>query len=334
MTEAATTGLESLEAALNLLLGLHTGFDARVRLVPCQPIEGFPRVRSHFHYLSFRDGLPAIDEFLDYLKWQMVPFCLPRRDRLRVKQMVDATNDVAERSRLIVGEFEKARELFIKAQKQQKKAGEPGELILFVLLEWALRAPQLISKMYLKTSTEMPVHGSDGIHVGMDSDGKTLLLFFGESKLHADLSGGLSAAFDSIKEFREEDGKEKREIDIVRDHMNLGEDQQTLKQALLEYLDPYTGKEKANLRRHVFACFLGFDYDKYAEVRKLSPEKVEEEFCKLFQQRIGDALGMIKSRLGKDGMDVVNFEFFLIPFPSVEEFRKAFFKHTGIGDVG
>lgn len=201
MTEAAVTGLESLEAALNLLLGLHNGFQSRIRLVPCPTIEGFPRAKAHFHYLSFRDGLPTIEEFLDYLKWQMVPFCLPRRDRLRVKQMVDATQDEAERTRLIVGEFEKARNLFIKAQKQQKKAGEPGELILFVLLEWALRAPQLISKMYLKTSTEMPVHGSDGIHVGIDSDGKTLLLFFGESKLHADLSGGLTHAYRAMRHY-------------------------------------------------------------------------------------------------------------------------------------
>lgn len=323
--------LFSLNDALGLLRGKHDRFEPRVREVSRAGIVGFPRVKAHFHYLAFRDGLPTVEEFVEYLKWQIVPFCIPRRDRAMTEQLAQACESDTERTELFVRQFEKARDLFIKAKEQQKKAGEPGELILFVLLEWALRAPQLISKMYLKTSEQMPVHGTDGIHASMHEDGSTLLLYWGESKLYGDLANGLSAAFGSIKEFLQDTGKQKREIDIVRDHLNLGEDQQALRDALLEYLDPYS--ERTNQRRHVFACFIGFDYKKYAELRKLPPEKVEAEFGKAFDVRVGETLELLEKKLSADGMDVVNFEFFLIPFPSVAEFRKTFFRVMGISDA-
>jgi hypothetical protein len=38
--------------------------------------------------------------------------------------------------------------------------------------------------MSLKTSREMHVHGTDGIHARMEDDGR-LALYWGESKLHA-----------------------------------------------------------------------------------------------------------------------------------------------------
>ncbi|MGY0780575.1 HamA C-terminal domain-containing protein [Azospirillum argentinense] len=319
----------NLEEALDLLAGKHDKFNARVRTVSSIPVDGFPRVKASFYYLSFQDGLPTIEQFVKYLKHQLVAFCIPRRDRMRVRAQMQADPDEAER--LVLEQFEKARDLFIKAKEQQKKAGEPGELILFVLLEWALRAPQLISKMYLKTSREMPVHGTDGIHVGLHDDGVTLLLYWGESKLYADLSDALDAVFESVGDFVKDDGKRNREIDIVRDHMNLGEDQQALRDTLLDYLDPYS--EKGNQRRHVFACFVGFDYAHYEQLRKLHPDQVENAFRELFEKRVTKAVELLRRRLGAEGMDVVNFEFFLIPFPSVQAFRTEFFKHTGIGNA-
>ncbi len=319
----------SLDEALNSLTGKHDTFNARVRKVSRLSVDGFPRVQASFYYLAFQDGLPTIDQFVLYLKHRMVTFCIPRRERMHVRAQILADSDEAER--LVLEQFEKARDLFIRAKEQQKKAGEPGELILFVLLEWALRAPQLISKMYLKTSAEMPVHGTDGIHVGLHDDGETLLLYWGESKLYGDLPDALDAVFKSVRDFQEDAGKQKREIDIVRDHMDLGDDQQALRDALLEYLDPYSNK--ANKRRHVFACFVGFDYSRYEQLRKLHPDQVEEEFRKLFDQRAVEAIELLRRRLVADGMEVVNFEFFLIPFPSVKAFRTAFFKHTGIGNA-
>ncbi|GLR77832.1 DUF1837 domain-containing protein (plasmid) [Azospirillum oryzae] len=321
----------SLNDALGLLLGKHDRFEPRVRKATWAGVAGFPRVNTHFYYLSFRDGLPTVSEFAEYLKWQMVPFCIPRRDRARTASMVATATDDAERTMHFVRQFEKARDLFIKTREQQRRAGEPGELILFVLLEWALRAPQLVSKMYLKTSAQMPVHGTDGIHAGMHEDGSTLLLYWGESKLHKGLSDALDSAFESVGEFVMNADRRKREIDIVRDHMDLGEDQQAFRGALLDYLDPYS--EQGNQRRDVFACFIGFDYAKYEQLRRLPPDKIEAEFARAFDSRVAGMLDLVGNRLSAKGMDVVNFEFFLLPFPSVADFRMAFFQAAGIANA-
>ena len=56
-------------------------------------------------------------------------------------------------------------------------------------------APQLIAKMSLKTNPKMPVHGADGVHVRYSKADKRLLLYWGESKVHADVGAAISAGF-------------------------------------------------------------------------------------------------------------------------------------------
>ena len=53
-----------------------------------------------------------------------------------------------------------ARSKFVK----NMNTGELGELLLFCFLKTHLKAPKILSKLELKTSTQMYVHGSDGIH--------------------------------------------------------------------------------------------------------------------------------------------------------------------------
>ena len=43
--------------------------------------------------------------------------------------------------------------------------GELGELILYTFLEGNLQAPKILSKMSLKTSSNMFVNGADGVHL-------------------------------------------------------------------------------------------------------------------------------------------------------------------------
>ena len=68
----------------------------------------------------------------------------------------------------------------IKAQKGSSRSGEAGEIVLYILNEWVLKAPQIVSKMYLKTNANMPVHGTDGIHARFDETKKKLYLYWGK----------------------------------------------------------------------------------------------------------------------------------------------------------
>jgi len=58
----------------------------------------------------------------------------------------------------------------MRTDKETGRSGELGELLLYMLIEWVLKAPIVASKMYLKTSQQMPVHGVDGIHLGYEAD--------------------------------------------------------------------------------------------------------------------------------------------------------------------
>ena len=65
----------------------------------------------------------------------------------------------------------------------------------------------------------------------------------------------------------------------------------------------------------------------------MPPDKIEAEFARAFDSRVAGMLDLVGNRLSAKGMDVVNFEFFLLPFPSVADFRMAFFQAAGIANA-
>jgi len=62
---------------------------------------------------------------------------------------------------------------------------------MFILAEALLGLPQLLCKMDLKTDPEMHFHGVDGVHCGVGDDGKSLAVYWCESKVHKDISNAL-----------------------------------------------------------------------------------------------------------------------------------------------
>lgn len=315
----------TLADALQLLRGKHPYFSVRVKELNCEPIRALPRVKARFHYLTFRDGLPSTTEFLEYLKDQLIHFCIPRKEKAQVERLIAL--DQGEMYRLVPRLYEKAKKLFIEAKKGEDRTGEPGELILFVLLEWALQAPQIVSKMYLKTNRNMPVHGMDGIHARVDDCG-SLVLYWGESKLHDDFSGALESALTTVKEIQSSYDAQSRELNLVQDHHSFGPEDHALVSALLNYLDYRS--PKSNQYSRSFACLIGFDFHAYEKVRELGPEAAEEKFIALCNDRIASALSLIESKIASSGMSDLNFEFFLMPFPSVAKLRTEFYAVTGI----
>lgn len=87
--------------------------------------------------------------------------------------------------------------------------GELGELMLFSFLETDLKAPKLLTKMELKTNPNMYFNGADGVHYLKLGDGNYQLIF-GESKVYDKLSEGVSAALDSIKDFKNDNIKDEK----------------------------------------------------------------------------------------------------------------------------
>ena len=197
-------------------------------------------------------------------------------------------------------------------------------MLLFVFLETIMKAPQIVAKMELKTNSQMPVHGADGIHIGY-SDG-TLSIYLGEAKLYQQCSNAVSEAFDSICSIAKDNGKKENEIRLIRSFINIEDEK--LKEGILEYLDPYSIKSK-NMKI-IFSCFIGFDFNKYEKIQTLPPEEVKDYFEKEYKEYAKVICNYIENGIKNYNAHDINIQFFLLPFPSVMDFRKAFYDKLGM----
>ena len=99
--------------------------------------------------------------------------------------------------------------------KYNHRSGEIGELILFILLE-SKNICQVYSKMRLKTSKNMNVHGYDAVHFEITKNNK-IILHFGESKMEKSKSNAINNAFKSINNLSSEQFQ--LELDLIHDHV-------------------------------------------------------------------------------------------------------------------
>jgi len=299
----------------------HTGFAARLKKLDYEAKAEGLNFTGRFYYLPFKSGEVTIDEFIQYLRNKLVYFCIPRTVRARAINKMDTTGELEHIGKL----WDEAKHLFIKASDNGCRSGEPGELILFIILETVLFAPQIVSKMYLKTSEKMPVHGSDAIHISFDEDTEILRLYWGESKLYTTLSSAFDETCKSIKSFRE--GKEAddrparlRDIDIIRDHADIEDG--PLKDALLRHFDPY--EEESNRVEEGHACFVGFNFDFLSKRAGFGRDKIDDIFQEEYAKRATSAASLFVEKLKSNGLDEHGFELFLLPFANVDEFRQTF----------
>jgi hypothetical protein len=307
------------------LAGTYKGIENRITELDVHLPELSPvSIYGRFFYLTFRGKEPTIQEFIDFLYPKIIPFCIPRSKRFENLKKFQETGDDRYHMEL----SDQARNLFIKAANCLGRSGEPGELILFALLEAFFDAPQIACKMYLKTSENMPVHGTDSIHLKYDSDTGELILIWGESKLGQKFSATIDNICSSISSFNcKNQGRSPRDrdIDIIKDHANI--DDPAVLRAFLDYFDPYTSK--INKRRELYCCLSAFDYPLYHKLVRLEDDKIEEFFKINYIKHISKACLKFKDGILSHGIDHLSFIFILLPFKSVAELRNLFFQKLG-----
>lgn len=270
-------------------------------------------VRTHFlaHDVN---GVPAMESLAGAMANAVVDFCIPRLKIMQAHADYEETGSTAA----IMNLQEQARNLFVKSES----SGEGGELLLFLLLERVLERPQLISKMALKTNTQVHVHGSDGIHASLAHDG-VLDLYWGESKLYKSSSEAFKDCFESIAPYLKPDGESRRRQDLllVRDHLNVT--QTELLSFLLEYFDetnPKTLKVRWN-----GVCLVGFDLDNYPNIAAL-----DESQKKALSKEVGRWHNTVGKRVEEFEIVSVNIDLFCIPMPSVADLRARVLKRMGV----
>lgn len=306
-----------------LLRGKQTDIDSYLSAVIVK--DSLPSMRSFFncHFVRLDgNGRPRIEALAQKLKNKIIDYCIPR------KQIEDAhlhyrTHNSTEKFL----ELEtKARRLFL----NQKLSGEGGELLLYVLAENYLHSPQLLCKMPLKTNPEMPIHGTDGIHATVDEKSGNLVLYWGESKLYANLNAGIKEALSSIAPFCIGTGNagsaQHRDLMLLRDNLDLNNPE--LEAAILRYLNP--DDESFNKLEFRGVCLVGFDSMFYPD----KPNTKEENAIRgEIQAALKEWKDEICTNLTACKLDSFVLEIFCIPMPAVQSFRDCFLREIGKEDV-
>lgn len=282
-------------------------------------------VTLRLHFPAFRQGKTTIHELVELAWLHLTPFALTRKeiDAVKVLQTTLPFEDFLIKATQL---NDAAAKLFIKAHKATNRNGEAGELLLYLLTEWILGAPQFIAKMTLKTNSQMPVHGADGVHIRYCPDTARLFLYWGESKMYGEVGAAITAAATSIAKSLEPEelGHELQLVQRNIDFTGLGADG---KAALLRYLDPH--EEEYNERKDVITCLIGFDFDGFQKASAAGDQGAEEMFRALAKERLAEVAPKVSSALKNAGLDTQDVELFFFPLPAVQEFRDLFQARIG-----
>ncbi|MDK6302244.1 MULTISPECIES: DUF1837 domain-containing protein [Actinomycetes] len=260
-------------------------------------------VRCHF-LRSDPLGTPRLKTLAQQLANQIVNYCIPRTEIEKARQL-SPDRQIPEITRLA----NEASRLFTQTQV---KTGEGAELLLYALLEKGLQIPQVLSKMSLKTSTEMQYHGADGVHAKLLDNGD-LAVYWGEAKLYESVAKAMTDCMDSIAPYLAGTAHE-QDVFLIRHYADTGNAEVTAR--LLEYFNDRS-LLSANVEMRG-ACLIGFVHENYPSLpREEASLKAElDEVLSSWAQST-------KTRLENRSLTKHAIEVFFFPMPSVEEFRKA-----------
>jgi hypothetical protein len=275
-------------------------------------------VTLRLHFPAINQGKAAIWELINAILDYMTPFALHRSQIEELKK--DYGKISPEEYRIKCERLQReATSLYIRAQKATNKNGEAGELLLFLLTEWILKAPQLLAKLPLKTNRDVPVHGTDGIHVGYLPEKKTLCTYWGESKLYGDVNTAIAKAVESIEKALKSENAE-YELSLVKRHIDTAGLSPDEKSLILSFLDPFE-HENYNKRINVTTCLIGFDFAAYSELGENSDE---QKFGLLALSKLRELAPRLSNSLKSAGIKGHLVEMFFFPVPSVQDLRDQF----------
>jgi hypothetical protein len=266
---------------------------------------GTTRAQLHVHYVrSDPNKRPRMKALAQQLAQQVILFCIPR------SRFLDARNaPIALQGQAFSQLHIDAVGLFSK----QKTTGEGMELLLYSLLEKKLGIPQIMSKMSLKTDSNVHVHGTDGIHAKLLDNGN-LALYWGEAKLYADSSSAIKDCFESLAPYLLGESDEDQDLFLVKHYTDTGDDEVTSR--LLEYFDNRSMKSAHVEVRG--ACLIGFAQNQYPAL----PEDFEhlERDLKKAAKRWNKS---IAKRISETNIENFSLEIFCVPLPNAQDFRDA-----------
>lgn len=312
---------ESLCAAFQSLLLDDRDLESRIKDIHLRVKDDNAPIHISCHHIRLNGNqLPRTTDLATFLAAKVVDYCIPRSEWDRTLKEAIEKKTHAPLSKL----EKKAKGLF----SDLANSGEGGEMLLYLLQNHVLEAPQLLCKMPLKTNSRMHYHGVDGVH-GKVTESGVLELYWGESKLYADLNDGIAKCLASIEPYllcAAGGNAADRDLELLRDNIDFGVGQEMLQNAILRYLD--SDDEMSNFLEIKGACLIGFNCKNYPILPSSKDEaQLRSEISDLFdswKDTFSSKHGTFPKIAG------FSLEVFFVPFDSVSNFRQAFFGGLGI----
>ncbi|MEN4958681.1 DUF1837 domain-containing protein [Pseudomonas syringae] len=292
-----------------------------------QPADLSPKLA--LLHVRFQEDIPNTLSLADFLSSQAVNYALSRRRRdAYMAQLASGKNgDLSLTSQI----HKAVKNAFIQFRKEYpSRASEVGEVLAYCIAVHHLNAAQLVAKMSLKTSTNMPVHGLDGIHASV-KDG-LLHIFFLESKLAGTAASGTADYAESIAGFGSNKKQYLQEYGLARDLGNLDALPQADKDRLMEYLDVFNSPNAPKRERSVgVICYSESQhFANKLPVDDGALDKHELHFGNLYANDHKRHHKNVSNQLEKHGVDANKCMLYLVAVPDVDELRELFYDSLGI----
>lgn len=290
----------------------HSDYDNCISILEHDYCINGINAQIRMHYIKFDgNGRPMVKALANTLYEYIIDYCIASKNRpesLSTRQSTKLTKE--------------ARKLFRHpdiTDDSPDKTGEAGELLLYFLMESVLRAPQVVSKMELKTNHKDEVKGSDGIHARFNSETGFVDFFFGESKLYKESSSAIADAIKSVDQFHEIEMYQ-HEFNMVTKHFKYADEE--TKDAITSLI--VNGEPGSGVCIN-HACLIGYDFKGFQKLDvSEGPEIMLSKFFELFLKDGSRLTKLLQKRFDNFNKKHLKFEVFLLPFPSVVEFRDAF----------
>lgn len=303
------------------LLDAISGFPNVIREV--EPALESPRMLM----LRFREDTALIDDFVEVISDQLVNYAVPLQERRHATESGTRSSsggDFAAASRL----RRYARSLLIQYNAaDSSRYGEIGELISYCIAVHFLKAAQIGSKMALKTSSEMPVHGVDGLHVRMEDDGSATF-FVLESKVTPSATDATREFCKSVAKYQNDRSSRENELRIVTGLSNLDVLEGDARLAAKAYFNLYTEDNASLRRRERSVGTLVYEHSAYKSrlpVDDNKPIDIHEKnamnLCSESHARI--ALNL-RNHATAAGIDLGKCVVFMLAIPKIEYLKSTF----------
>lgn len=264
-----------------------------------------------FHHLKFDgNGRPMSKALAELLYQYIIHYCIAAKNR--------SSPLTAKESTILTKE---ARKLFRHpdiTDESPDKTGEAGEALLFFLIESIISAPQIVSKMELKTNRKLEANGSDGIHARWHEEDQIVDFYFGESKLYRDVDSAIKSALESIESFHA-DEIYKHEFTMITKHFKYADEE--VQKAVTEHIR--LGEPGPNARVN-HACLIGYNWDAYNNEGNKSGRELSVDFRNKFLLETSLIAEKLDAKLAGFARTHLRFDVFFMPFPSVQNFRNEF----------